>query len=222
MVEALILIATGALIGILGVSLVLRRSILRKDPLGGYYLNMPVFGEAPLRTLPRKNGIRVCEATEMVQKFRRFGRLLDVETMLRYARDYDVNFIGFDGDRKDCSWSPGRLAFMALSADHDGGYNVHLNPSLDRVDVAKKLSEETGSRLAPADVYPFLFLHEIGHTVRSGNKNYYAEVAAFRVSGRHRSLESRKELASLRRKVERYADDFALRELPAWRGLSGR
>jgi len=94
---------------------------------------------------------------------------MDFDLMLRYAQDYNINYIGVEGDNPDGSWSKGRLAYSTLSKGYNGGYDIFLNPDLDRDLVCNRLKEEIGFDVKPHELHTFLFLHEVGHTRKAGN-----------------------------------------------------
>ncbi len=86
---------------------------------------------------------------------------------------------------------------------------------LDRTLVCQHLKRELGVDIQPDELYTFLFLHEVGHTRHAGNRNYIAAKTYHRLSGKKRK--GRKDLQVLYRKVEKFADDFATKELSKWR-----
>ncbi len=152
---------------------------------------------------------KVADDLEKVSMFRKF---IDTDLILQYARDYDLNYIGFEGDAKG-SWSDGRLAFTTLSKGHGGRYNIYLNPDLDRVSVCERLSGQIGVTIEPDELHTFLFLHEVGHTREAGNECYFTALINHSLSGGRRSARRRRELKNLYLRTEKFADDFAIQEL---------
>ncbi len=177
-------------------------------------LYMPIFGLVRTTIRTKFSGFFVDELIEFREKLERFRKLLDIDLMINYAKAYDINYIGLEGDQEDLSWGPGKLACTTPS-DIPGkfGYNVFLNPHIDKRRVAEKLSEELGVRIHPTEVQTFLFLHEIGHTPKAGNLCFYRLFVSHALSGGRRSAKRRRDLAKLKAKVEWLADQFALREL---------
>ncbi len=210
-------ISVGIAVGVIASSFFLREAEVRREAGGRISIRVPVLGVFGFSLRRRFRGIFVDEAVELLENLEFLSSYLDVGKVLEYSKEYEVRYVGFEGDREDGSWSPGKLAFYTPADGEDGGYKVFLNPHLDRKEVARRLSEETGRNISPDDVYPFLFLHELGHTKRAGNQNFYAAVVNLALAGRMRSLRRRRELFALRRKIEAHADRFALRELNAWR-----
>lgn len=176
----------------------------------------PFFGTTEAEEEKAYNGIFVKNLTEGLEKISIFEKYVDVDIMLRYAKDYNLNYIGFEGDSNGI-WSNGRLAYNTLSRGYNGGYNIFLNPDLDRKSVSRLLSEQLGVEIKPEELYTFLFLHEIGHTTKAGNENYFIAMVNHSLSGGRRSAKRRRLLKDLYLKVEKSADDFAIRELLAIR-----
>jgi hypothetical protein len=152
---------------------------------------------------------KVADDLDKVGIFREF---IDTDLILQYARDYDLNYIGLEGDVNG-SWSDGRLAFTTLSKGRGGRYNIYLNPGLDRVSVCERLSRQIGVPIEPDELYTFLFLHEVGHTREAGNECYFTALINHSLSGGRRSARRRRELKNLYLRTEKFADDFAIREL---------
>ncbi|RMG60996.1 MAG: hypothetical protein D6713_01290 [Deltaproteobacteria bacterium] len=213
-------LAIGIGTGVFAFSLLLRGARAERAGPDRVRVRLPFLGDYFFSPGEKGRGLFVDDALTVREKLRFLSRFLDVDLALHYAREYDITYLGFEGDREDGSWSPGKLAFYVPSTTDAGGYSVFLNPDLDRAGVAEKLSREVGESISPDEVYPFLFLHEVGHTKKAGNQNFYAAVVNLALSGRMRSLRKRRELFALRRKIEEHADRFALRELRAWRRKS--
>ncbi len=176
-------------------------------------LKLPFIGELETMSSIKHDGIFVHEWEELRNKTDKLSRLLDPELVYRYARQYKIKYIGFEGDRPDGTWSEWRLASIALNRDYDGGYKVHLNPHLDLEMVSRRLSEELGEEITPEEVPPFLFLHEIGHTTRTGNHSYFRELTIHSLSGGRHSAGRMRALINLKKEVEKFADQYALNEI---------
>jgi hypothetical protein len=157
-------------------------------------------------------GFFVKTFSDTLEKVKKFQSMLDVQTMIDYARKFNINYIGTEGDMGGL-WSDGRLAFCTPSRGYSGGYNVHINPDLDRESVSNRLSEQLGVCICSEDLYTFLFLHEVGHTQNAGNENYFAALVNHSLQGGRRSVRRRRALKSIRIEAERFADRFALHEL---------
>ena len=117
--------------------------------------------------------------------------------MLNYADYYNINYIGLEGDMDNSAWSKGRLAYSTLCKGYSGGYNIYLNPDIDRDSVCERLNEQLGIDIACDDLYTFLFLHEIGHTIKAGNECYLTAMVNHSISGGRRSARRRRELKDL-------------------------
>lgn len=145
----------------------LKRGTLSKNPDGEYSLKVLLFGAVASYSKPQYGGIFVDDVDDTRNRLGILGRYLDNETMLAGYRP---------------------------SGGSRGGYDIFLNPDFDLEEVSSRLSQELETAIAPADVYAFLFLHEIGHTERAGNKNFHAAMVNLALSGRMRSLKNRLEL----------------------------
>ena len=203
--------------GIGFVYVILRFMSIEVSHLDGHklLLKLPLLGSLEVKGPERCQGLFLEDVRETLGKVKTFQGLMDFDLMLRYAKNFDVNYIGLEGDNKDGSWNKGRLAYSILSPGDSGGYNIFLNPELDRTLVCQHLKRELGVDIQPDELYTFLFLHEVGHTRHAGNKNYIAAKTSHRLSGKKRK--GRKDLQVLYRKVEKFADDFATKELSKWR-----
>ena len=204
----------GFIIGIGLFYFILRFKALRGKRLDEktFLFKLPLFGTVEAEEQKEYRGIFVKNIIEDLDKIKELEKFMDVDTMLQYAKDYSLNYIGFEGDM-DGNWSHGRLAFNTISRGQDGGYNVYLNPSLDLKSVSSRLSEQIGIEINPYELYMFLFLHEVGHTTRAGNENYISAMVNHSLSGGRRSAKRRRMLKDIYLKVEKNADDFAIREL---------
>lgn len=160
----------------------------------------------------RNKGFFAKKVADDLEKVSIFKKFIDTDIVLQYARDYDLNYVGLEGDT-DGLWSEGRLAFTTLSKGHGGRYNIFLNPDLDRMSVCKRLSQQVGITIEPDELYTFLFLHEVGHTRAAGNNCYFTALINHSLSGGRRSARRRRELKNLYLQTEKYADDFAVQEL---------
>jgi hypothetical protein len=174
-------------------------------------LRLPLLGTIEVKGPERYSGIFVKNVSETLDKLKAFQRMMDFDLMLRYAREYNINYIGLEGDEKDGSWSRGRLAYSTLSKGYSGGYDIYLNPGLDRETVCRNLKEEIEVDIRTEELHTFLFLHEIGHTCKAGNESYIAAKINHHLAGKKRKRW--KDIQTLYRKVEKFADDFAIQEL---------
>lgn len=176
-------------------------------------LKLPFLGTIETEEPKEYKGVFVKEVSETLEKMKYFQNFLDPYLMLEYANAYNLNYIGTEGDNVNGSWSKGRLAYNTLSNGHNGGYNIYLNPYLDREAVCKRLSEQLGVEIKPDELYTFLFLHEIGHTRKAGNECYVTAMVNHSLSGGRRAARRRRELKNLYIRSEKFADDFAIQEL---------
>jgi hypothetical protein len=179
-------------------------------------LHFPCRGKLEVRFDPQPHGLHLQEALEVQEKIRRLSELVDFDWLKVYAQKYRINYIGFKG-REAGDWNPGCLACSTLDWSPRAGYRVYLNPELNLEETAARLSSELSLDLKPEEVQTFLFLHEIGHTRQAGNVCLISAAINSALSGGRRTHRRRKELRKLREEVEKYADDFAVRELLKWR-----
>jgi hypothetical protein len=175
-------------------------------------LRLPLLGTIEIEEKGYQ-GIFVKGISETLDKIKVFQNLMDFNVMLRYANNYNINYIGTEGDLDDGTWSKGRLAYSTFSRGYSGGYNIYLNPTLDRKAVCHHLSDHLGVEIKPDELYTFLFLHEIGHTRKAGNVCYISAVVNHSLSGGRRSVRRRRELKALHSRTEKFADEFAIKEL---------
>lgn len=176
-------------------------------------LKLPVMGEIRTKCRLSYSGLFIDEWGEFKEKLDKLGRLMDPEVIFRYAKTYRINYVGTEGDEGDKTWSQGRLAYTTLSKGAEGGYNIFLNPCLDVDKISEYLSKQLGEEIPPAEVQTFLFLHEIGHSPKSGNRSYFTELINHSLAGGKRSAVKRRELRLKKQEIELFSDQFALREL---------
>lgn len=176
-------------------------------------LRLPLLGEVETAQKLDSPGLRMEETRHVLELTRQIGRLVDFDVVMDYARRFNISYLGFDGDLPDGSWTPGRLAYSSIH----GGFTVCLNPDLDLPLVADQLSKQLERRIGAEDVYPFLFFHEVGHSTKAGNQCYITAQINHSLSGGRRTAKRRRELRRLHTRIERFADEFALRELDAYR-----
>ncbi|MEW5744845.1 MAG: hypothetical protein AB1805_05315 [Nitrospirota bacterium] len=210
-------IAAGVLIGAGAVRIAFRRARLTRNADNTCSLRLPLWGSTVLAVSSRAPGVVIDEVFEIRERLEKLRKFIDTEVMLRYAKEFRINYVGTEGDRDDGGWSPGRLAYCTVSSGCKGGYEVYLNPGLDLQSVASCLSRDLKTTILPEEVYPFLYLHEVGHTAQAGNQDFYTAVVNYALSGGRRSPKRRRELKKLKCDIECFADRFALRELRRWR-----
>ncbi len=210
---AIILVAAGFLAAVALVYFLLKRRLAADVTGERLVLRLPLLGEIETGYRLVSNGLRVGEARHILEQVERIGRLIDFDVVMDYARRFDITYVGFEGDLPDGSWTLGRLAYSTIQH----GYAVCLNPHLDLPSVAKELSAQMRLPLLPEDVYPFLFFHEVGHSTRAGNQCYITALVNFSLSGGRRTARRRRELRRLHSRIERYADEFAWKELIRYR-----
>jgi hypothetical protein len=200
-------------IGLVYYILRLKRIRLNKLDEKTLLLRLPFLGTIEVEERKEYRGVFVKDVSEALDKMKFFQSLMDLHMMLDYANDYNLNYIGTEGDANNGSWSNGRLAYSTLSKGQKGGYNIYLNPELDRDAVCKRLNEQLGIEIKPAELYTFLFLHEIGHTRKAGNECYFTAMVNHSLSGGRRAARRRRELKNVYIRSEKFADDFAIKEL---------
>ncbi|MEW6215495.1 MAG: hypothetical protein AB1478_09905 [Nitrospirota bacterium] len=213
-ISPLFTLILGLIIGIGFVYFILRFKGIKVDRLDErmLLLRLPLLGTLDVEMPRTYKGIFVKRVSEILEKIKFFHSLIDFQTMLRYANEYNIDYIGIEGDI-DGKWSKGKLAYNTLSKGCNGGYDVYLNPELDRESVCQRLNKQLGVEIKPDELYTFLFLHEIGHTRRAGNECYFTAVVNHSLSGGRRSWLRRQMLKDIYSRVEKYADDFAIQEL---------
>lgn len=210
----LLFIILGFISGIFFIYFILRFKVLRIDRVDEktLFIRLPLLGTIEAEEPKGFKGIFVKSVSEDFDRMKVFQGLMDFDLMLKYANEYNLNYIGIEGDMNG-SWSNGRLAYSTLSRGYNGGYNIYINPDLDRESVCKRLSEQLGVEIKPDELYTFLFLHEIGHTTKAGNECYLTAMVNHSLSGGRRAAKRRRMLKDLHVNIERNADDFAIREL---------
>ncbi len=204
----------GFIVGIGFIYLMVRVKRIKVDRLDErvLLLKLPFLGMVEAEESGEYRGFFVKSVLEKLEKMKFFHKLMDVDTMLYYANDYNINYIGIEGDMKG-TWNNGRLAYSTLSKGYSGGYNVYLNPDLDCESVCRRLNEELVVKIEPRELYTFLFLHEIGHTKKAGNECYLTAMINHSLSGGRRSVRRRRALNALHARAEKFADNFAIQEL---------
>jgi len=216
---------SGLILGFFGrigfVDLILRFRSIAVYKLDGHtlLLKLPLLGSLEVKGPERYPGLFLQNLCETLDKIKTFQGLIDFDLMLKYAKDFNINYVGFDGDNIDGTWNKGRLAYSTFAPGDSGEYNIFFDPGLDRKLVCQHLKEELGVDIQPDELHTFLFLHEIGHTRQAGNTCYITAKTSHRLAGKKRKR--RKDMQILYRKVEKFADDFATRELLKWRAEKG-
>jgi hypothetical protein len=211
----------GFSLGIVTFYLLLKYSVTVPTRQADYLiLELPFLGRLRTRFRHRYTGIFVDVWQEFDEKLARLSQLVPRDILFSYAKTYGVDYIGLEGDRRDGTWSPGRLA--SLGRERHAEQHLCLNPDLDTADISRHLSQELGEPMQPSEVYLFLFLHEIGHTRKAGNQCYVTALINYTLSGGRRSPRKRQELQRLKHQIEQYADQFALHELQRWRQQQGQ
>ncbi len=178
-----------------------------------FLLSIPIIGNIEFEEDKTYRGIFMQDIIHALDRIKFLQGMLDFYTLTGYVKDYNVNYIGIEGDMENGMWSKGRLAYSTLSKGRNGGYNIFLNPDLNRESVCKRLNEQLSLKIKPHELYTFLFFHEIGHTKKAGNKCYLTALINHSLAGGRRSVRRRKLLKSLHHEVEKYADDFAINEI---------
>ena len=210
---AVALMAAGFLTAVLVVRLLLRYRLSADISGKRLVLRLPLLGEIETGWRVNSQGLRIHEARRVLEQAERLGRLIDLGVVMDYARRFDITYVGFDGDIPHGGWTPGRLAYSTIH----GGFTICLNPDLDLPSVAEQLSGQLQRPLAAKDVYPFLFFHEVGHSTLAGNQCYISAQINHSLSGGRRTARRRRELRRIHSKIERFADDFAWKELERYR-----
>ncbi len=216
-------IVGGFVLGIMGFYLLLKNRVeVAKEKGDHLVLRFPILGEIRTKLRTKYPGIFIDDWEDFRQKREALGQLLEPDIMLRYAKEYGINYVGLEGDREDETWSEGKLAYATLTRGYRQGYNVwgynvFLNPQLDTLEVSRRLSQQLGEDIHPSEVQTLLFLHEIGHTPKADNQCYFAAMVNHSLSGGRRSAGMRRELKELKSEIEKHADQFALQELKTLR-----
>lgn len=205
----------GFTIGLIIIFFIAKNKVMRirKIDSDTYLLRIPLFGDIELKEDKRYEGVFMQDIINALDRIKFFQRMLNFNTILNYAKEYNLNYIGIEGDMENGMWSDGRLAYSTLSKGRNGGYNIFLNPNLDSQSVCKRLNEQLSVKIKPDELYTFLFLHEVGHTKKAGNRCYLTALINHSLAGGRRSVRRRKLLKSLHYEVEKYADEFAVNEI---------
>jgi hypothetical protein len=205
----------GFFLGIGFIYFILRFKTLKLDRIDDKMLliRLPLLGTTEAEDPKGYKGIFVNNVTEDMNKIKYFQNLINVDLMLQYANEYNLNYIGTEGDMDNGDWSSGRLAYSTFSKGSRGGYNIYMNPNLDKDSVCNRLSQQLREEIKPEELYMFLLLHEIGHSTKAGNECYITAMINHSLSGGRRSAKRRKILKDIYLRVEKNADDFAIREL---------
>lgn len=216
--SVLLAVAAGFALGLgLTVGMVRAYGRVRRIGKDRAVLEVPLLGHLETRWDSHPDGLDIQEVAEVLDKIKRFDRLVDFKILMDYAQRYQVTYIGLAGDHPEHAWAPGHLACSTLDWGASGGYKIYLNPALNLEETARRLSQELRLELQPEEVQPFLFFHEIGHTRGAGNTCFISAAINSALSGGRRTHRRRRELKRLRDQVEKYADDFAVREILRWR-----
>lgn len=175
-------------------------------------LKLPFLGKIGTRFRVKYPGIFLDEWEDLEEKLLMLNRLVEPKILLSFAKEYQISYLGFEGDRPDGEWSEGKLAYSLITQDYRG-YSVFLNPDLDVKEVSKILSRTLRETVLPSEVQTFLFLHEIGHTLKAGNSNYLSTLIDHSFYDGETATRRTCKIIILQRRIERFSDKFALREL---------
>ncbi len=217
MTEAVLLIISGILIGLFLGYLLIKKARLKRISGEEFSLTLPLIGERVTLPYISPKGVFTEEFLDLQRRLNRLKTLIDIEKVFQYADRFGVDYISTEGDMPDGSWSKGRYAFCNMSRSHKREFSIYLNPDIETEIASVNLTKELNTYISPKDVYPFVFLHEVGHTSRAGNKNFFAAVLNHTISGDRHSLSKRRDLFRLKGKIEEFADRFALKELKSWK-----
>jgi hypothetical protein len=216
MSTSLLYYISGLLTALLLFSFIIKRAKLQRISGEAYSLQLPLIGNLATFPVCHTRAVFTEDYIQFERNFSRLKSLMDFDKMMNYAIQFNIDYITTEGDLPDGSWSEGRYAFCTMSKSHKREFAIHINPFIDTEDASHKLSLQLQKRISPGEVYPFLFLHEVGHTSKTGNKNYFSAVINHTISGDRHSLSKRRELFRLKSEIEEFADRFALQELQKW------
>ncbi len=187
-------------------------------------------------SLPQKICLYDCEYSPRdsisLEKFRAQVRLysdyaayvnqfLDYGFVLEEARKYGIVRISFiDPDVRwmdpswydERGWKDGSLAKITKLPDRKDQYEIFLNPFLDREAAARFISERTGVRVKPDEVYYFSWFHECGHT-----RKVAGELCPENLAGMFFRSYPEQTIREFETKAEKVADAWAVKELMKWR-----
>lgn len=217
---SLLYFLSGLLTAIFLFFFIIKRAKLQRISGEAYSLQLPFIGSIATFPVCHSKAVFTEDYIQFERNFSRLKFLMDFDRMMDYAIQFNIDYITTDGDKPDGSWSEGRYAFCTMSKSYKREFAIHINPFIDTEDASSRLSLQLKRRLSPSEVYPFIFLHEIGHTSKTGNKNYFSAVINHTISGDRHSLSKRRELFRLKAEIEEFADRFALKELQKWKGAA--
>ncbi len=216
MSTSLLYYISGLLTALFFFSFIIKRAKLRRISGESYSLLLPLIGSIATFPVCHSRTIYTEDYIHFKRAFSRLKSLIDLDRMMDYAIQFNIDYITTEGDLPDGSWSEGRYAFCTMSKSHKREFAIHINPFIDTEDASSRLSLQLKRSISPSEVYPFIFLHEIGHTSKTGNKNFFSAVINHTISGDRHSLSKRRELFRLKAEIEEFADRFALKELQKW------
>ncbi len=113
--------SAGLVIGLSTAFLLLKRGALNKNPDGEYSLAVPFFGIVASYSKPQHGGIFVDDVDDTKKRLGILKKYPGTGTMLAYAGEHRVNYVGLEGDRDDGSWTPAKLACYRPSGGSRGG-----------------------------------------------------------------------------------------------------
>ncbi len=211
-------IIAGIITAIISIKYIIKYKAKTIDDKGNYLvLTIPLLGHIQTQQRIKYSGIFLDDWDEFKRKQDKLSKLLDPEIIYHYANEYDIHYIGFEGDESDESWSESRLAYTEFCETPDGRYDIFLCPQLEAGKISNYLSQELGEKIKPSEVQLFLFLHEIGHNPKTGNQSYFTAVVNQSLYGDRRSSKRRQKLKQIQNEIEKFSDNFALKELKKFR-----
>ncbi len=167
----------------------------------------------------------------------RLSRFLDVLFVFEQSLKYNIRTVSFRDPQAmhchpswedDYAWRDGAMARISrLDAGPAGdGYVVYLNPKLDIGIAAAQLTERTGMRIQPDEVYYYAFFHECGHTRAAAGllAAECLEARAFFFGRKYidGTFITKETYAQARIAAEKRADEWAMAELKKWRKTRSR
>lgn len=154
------------------------------------------------------------------------NEFLDFCFVLQEAPKYGIRKLSFDDPRllgwqnPDKAWKDGAYAKIERVDGLRELYDVYFNPYIDRKEAAQYLSQMTGLRIRPEEVYYYVWFHECAHTRKVSGDLSAQSLAARRFflgkkfNGQNVTPGSIKQL---RLEAEEKADEWAIKQFRKWR-----
>jgi len=143
---------------------------------------------------------------------KKLNSMLDWSFVVNECLKYGINIVGTSAERAiSSSWSKGEWANYHYHSEV--GHVINLNPHINRIEVARVISETQGIKVAPDEVYYWLWFHEIGHATQKHFRNWKNAQMDYHFKKKGTS----EDVARLYRKGEKAADRYANKRFLEWK-----